>query len=107
MAQGEGPALQEPKDRVEGPAEEGVEGVQELDLRLQAVEGEAATGQVQIHAQEPCRHPGEALGVPIVPGQDTVLLDAKAPGAGLLANVVRVGAQLLSRQVWVGDSQSH
>ena len=53
MAQGQGPTLQEPEDGAEGPGEDGMEGVQVLDLGLQAVEGEAARGQVQVHAQEP------------------------------------------------------
>ena len=53
MAQGQGPTLKEPENGVEGPGEDGMEGVQGLGLGFQAVEGEAARGHVQIHAQEP------------------------------------------------------
>ena len=53
MAQGQGPTLEEPENGVEGPGEDGMEGVQGLGLGFQAVKGEAARGQVQIHAQEP------------------------------------------------------
>lgn len=107
MAQGQRPALQEPEDGAEGLGEDGVEGVQALDLGLQAVEGEAARGQVQVHAQELPRHPWEALGLPIVPGLGAVLLDAEPPRAGPAADVVRVGPRLVPRQLRVGDAQRH
>jgi hypothetical protein len=76
-------------------------------MRLQAIEGEFAKIQVQIHTQKPSRHPGEALDLTIVPGLDTVLLNAEAPGAGAAANVVCVSSLLVSGQFRVGDTQCH
>lgn len=107
MAKGQGPTLQEPEDGVEGPGEDGMEGVQELGLGLQAVEGEAARDQVQVHAQELPRHRREAPGLPVVPGLGAFLLDAEPPGVGPPADVVCVGSLLAPRQFWVGDAQGH
>lgn len=95
MAKTKGPPLKEPEDREERPAENCIESVQWLCVWLQAVEGEAARGQVQIYAQESSRYPcpTQTLRSAIVPGLDTVLLDAEAPGVGSTTNVIRVGPQ--------------
>lgn len=91
MAQGQSPTLKEPEDRVEGLGEDGMEGMQGLGPGLQAVEGEAARSQVQVHAQEPPRHLWEELGLPVVPGLRPVLLNTEPPGAWPAPDVVRVG----------------
>lgn len=96
MAQSKGPPLKEPEDREERLAEHCIESVQRLCAWLQAVEGEAARGQVQIYAQELSGQSTQALRFAIVPGLHTVLLDAEAPGAGSTADVIRVGPQLLA-----------
>lgn len=97
MAKSQGPPLKEPEDGEERLAEKRIEGMKQLCLWFETVEPEAAGGQVQIHAQEMPRHPVQALDLAVVPGLDTVLQEAEAPGVRVTADVVRVGPLLSAR----------
>lgn len=96
MAESEGPPLKEPEDREDRLVENCIESVQQLSAWLQAVEGEGARGQVQIYAQESSGQSTQAPRFAVMPGLDTVCLDAEAPGAGSTTDVICLGPQLLA-----------